>query len=105
MQPGNPRALYGLAVASLLQRDAMRARDLFQQVVTGATGASPDPVALSWSHIYLGRMHDLDGDRDQALADYRAALAVAGVPDDARSAAQRGIDQTYQLAAPAPSPG
>jgi len=105
MQPNNPRALYGLAVASLLQRDAVHARELFEQVVTGAATAAPDPVALSWSHIYLGRMHDLDGDRDQALADYRAALAVTGVPDDARSAAQRGIDQSYQLAVPNPSPG
>ena len=105
MQPGNPRALYGLAVASLLQRDAVHARELFQQVVDGSASAASDPVALAWSHIYLGRMHDLDGDRDQALADYRAAIAVSGVPDDARSAAQRGIDRTYQLAVPNPSPG
>jgi hypothetical protein len=107
-QPNNPRALYGLAVASLLQRDAAHARELFEQVVSGAKGAAGtglDPVALSWSHIYLGRMHDLDGDRDQALDDYRAALAVAGVPDDARAAAQRGIEQGYQLTAPNPSPG
>lgn len=105
MQPGNSRALYGLAVATLLQRDAVHARELFEQVVTGAAAPGADPVALAWSHIYLGRMHDLDGDRDQALTDYRAALAVTGAPADARSAAQRGIDQSYQLAAPSPSPG
>jgi tetratricopeptide (TPR) repeat protein len=112
MQPGQPRALYGLAVASLLQGNAEHARELFEQVVAGASGAPgpndaahSDPVALAWSHVYLGRMHDLDGDRDQALADYRAALAVSGVPEEARSAAQRGIEQSYQLAAPSPSPG
>ena len=110
MQPGQPRALYGLAVASLLQGDAERARGLFEQVVTGASStggaaAHSDPVALAWSHVYLGRMHDLDGDRDQALADYRAALAVSGVPEEARSAAQHGIQQSYQLAAPSKSPG
>jgi len=114
MQQGQPRALYGLAVASLLQGNATRARELFEQVVAGASGGSgandpsaarSDPVALAWSHVYLGRMHDLDGDRDQALADYRAALAVSGVPEEARSAAQRGIDQSYQLAAPSRSPG
>jgi hypothetical protein len=114
MQQGQPRALYGLAVASLLQGNATRARELFEQVVAGASGgpgvndpsaAHSDPVALAWSHVYLGRMHDLDGDRDQALADYRAALAVSGVPEEARSAAQRGIDQSYQLAAPSRPPG
>jgi hypothetical protein len=96
-----------LAIASLLQGNATDARELFQQVVTGASGtpAHPDPVALAWSHVYLGRMHDLDGDRDQALADYRAALAVSGVPEEARSAAQRGMEESYHLAAPSPSPG
>jgi len=88
----------------------MRARELFEQVVTGAAGGAgstpgADPVALAWSHIYLGRMHDLDGDRDEALADYRAALAVTDVPEDARAAAQRGIEQGYQLEKPDPSPG
>ena len=114
MQPGQPRALYGLAIASLLQGNATRARELFRASRDGrargralalATRAHADPVALAWSHIYLGRMHDLDGDREQALADYRAALAVSGAPEEARSAAQRGMEQSYQLAAPSPSPG
>ncbi len=113
MQPSQPRALYGLAIASLLQGNATRARELFGQVVAGASGAPginqaaahSDPVALAWSHVYLGRMHDLDGDRDQALADYRAALAVSGVPEEARSAAQRGIEQAYRLSAPSQPPG
>ncbi len=118
MQPGQPRALYGLAIASLLEGNATRARELFEQVVTSAPGAPAgpaasagdptahaDPLALAWSHIYLGRMHDLDGDRDQALADYHAALDVSGAPEEARSAAQRGMEQAYQLPAPSPSPG
>ena len=63
------------------------------------------PVALAWSHVYLGRMHDLDGDREEALADYRAALSVADAPEAARSAAQHGIEQGYQLAVPSQSPG
>ena len=108
-QPAQPRALYGLAMASLLQGKATRARELFEQVVKGATGAGDaarvDPVALAWSHVYLGRMHDLDGDREEALADYRAALSVADAPEAARSAAQHGIEQGYQLAVPSQSPG
>jgi tetratricopeptide (TPR) repeat protein len=102
--PGQPRALYGLAVASILQGDADKARDLFAQVVAsvapanaGTSGAAPpDPVAFAWSHIFLGRMHDLDGDRPAALLDYHAVLAVNGAPDDARDAAQHGIEQAYQ---------
>ena len=100
--PGQPRALYGLAVACILQGDAERAIALFDQVVAAAQADStqmrPEPSALAWSHIYLGRMHDLQDDRDQALEEYRAALAVGNAPETARSAAQRGIEQAYQPA-------
>jgi hypothetical protein len=101
--PGQPRAVYGSAVAAVLQGDAERARTLFEQVVAAANADStemrPEPATLAWSHIYLGRMHDLQDDRDQALEEYRAALAVENASDTARSAAQRGIEQAYRPAA------
>lgn len=106
--PGQPRALYGLAMASVLQGDAEKARALFQQVVAAANAASPemrpDPAVLAWSHIYLGRMHDLEDDRDQAVEEYRAALGVTDAPESARSAAQNGIEQAYKPAAKSSSP-
>ena len=99
--PGQARALYGLAVASVLQGNAAGARELFEQVVHTATtpadaATRPDSDALAWSHIYLGRMDDLDGDREEALDEYRAALAVADAPEASRTAAQRGLEQEYQ---------
>jgi hypothetical protein len=107
--PGQPRALYGLAVASVLQGNGARARELFTQVVTAASGSQgssrPDPVALAWSHIYLGRMDDLSGDRENALVEYHAALAVADAPESARLAAQQGLEQGYQPAGRNSSPG
>ncbi|HEY4580020.1 MAG TPA: tetratricopeptide repeat protein [Candidatus Acidoferrales bacterium] len=107
--PGDPRALYGFAVASVLLGQGERAYDLFTQVVSAESGADPatrpDPVTLAWAHVYLGRMHDLAGEREQALAEYRGALAVAGAPEAAREAAQRGVEQAYQPAVRNPSPG
>ena len=41
-------------------------------------------------------MYDVEGKRDLAVLEYRAALAVAGAPDAARTAAQRGIETGYQ---------
>jgi tetratricopeptide (TPR) repeat protein len=106
--PGQPRALYGLAVASVLQGEADRARTLFEQVVALAHDESPqmrpEPATLAWSHIYLGRMHDLEEDREQALEEYRAALAIDNASEAARSAAQRGIEQPYRPAVSRPSP-
>ena len=100
--PDDQRATYGLAVASALQGKPDQARELFTKVIAAAQnpladpGAHPDPSNLSWSHIYLGRMYDVEGKRDLAVLEYRAALAVAGAPDSAKTAAQRGIEAGYQ---------
>jgi tetratricopeptide (TPR) repeat protein len=102
--PDNSRANFGLAVASLLNHDADRAQELFEKLVSAPSSAggdavnstsSSDPAILAWSHVYLGRLHDFAEERDQALAEYRAALAIAGAPEAARVAAQRGIDTPY----------
>ncbi len=102
VHPNDLRATYGLAVASALQGQPDRARELFAKVIAAAPNASagageqPDPSSLSWAHIYLGRMYDIDGKRDLAVTEYRAALAVQGAPEPARAAAQRGVDNGYQ---------
>lgn len=107
--PNEPRAVYGLAIASILSGDGDRARELFEQLVAAPesaasgsanSGATSDPSILAWSHVYLGRIHDLEDERDQALVEYRTALAINGSPENARVAAQRGLDAAYQSHAP-----
>jgi len=105
VHPDDERATYGLAVASALQGKPDQARELFTKVIAAAQNplagpeARPDPSNLSWSHIYLGRMYDVEGKRDLAVLEYRAALAVVGAPESARTAAQRGIETGYQTPA------
>ncbi|HTV58091.1 MAG TPA: hypothetical protein VMJ93_04395 [Verrucomicrobiae bacterium] len=106
--PGEPRAVYGLAVASVLMRKVDQAKALFEQVVTlsqqggkDAKAASVDPGILSWSHVYLARIFELEQDEDNALTEFHAALSVTGAPEAARVAAQKGIDSA--AAAPAPA--
>jgi tetratricopeptide (TPR) repeat protein len=100
--PDDERATYGLAVASALQGKPEQARELFTKVIDAAqnplagTEKHSDPSNLSWSHIYLGRMYDVEGKRELAVVEYRAALAVNGAPDSARTAAQHGIDIGYK---------
>jgi tetratricopeptide (TPR) repeat protein len=102
VRPNEMRATYGLAVASALSGKPDRARELFSKVIAasqaspGAGNEQPDPGNVSWSHIYLGRMYDVEGQRDLAVAEYRAALGVAGAPESARAAAQRGVEAGYQ---------
>jgi tetratricopeptide (TPR) repeat protein len=94
--PNDPRAMYGLAISSVLSGKADRARDIFEKIVSNADSSSMDPSVLSWSHVYLGRMHDLEDERDLAVKEYRAALGVAGAPENARAAAQSGVEAAYQ---------
>ncbi len=106
--PHQPRALYGMAVASLMLGQGDQAMEIFQALVSPPTRSAPgspqaapvDPTILAWSHVYLGRLHDLGDERDQALAEYRAALAVEGAPEAARVAAQRGLDEVYKPPVP-----
>lgn len=104
--PEHPRALYGLAVAAVLQGDAPRAKELFQRLVrSDEEGGAPSfpgspaermSLIRAWSHVYLGRLYDMEGQRELALSEYRAALAVPGAPETAKSAAQRGLKTAFR---------
>jgi tetratricopeptide (TPR) repeat protein len=126
--PNEARAVYGLAVASLMQNQAGRAEELFEKIIAAGTEPAstsaapagdasgtptapvddldrPDARMLSWSHVYLGRLYDVQGDRDHAVIEYRAALSVEGAPDSAKAAAQKGVDQSFATPNHAGGPG
>lgn len=94
IDPKNTRAQYGLAVASVMTGQGERAHQLFEQVVQSPAAGPP---ILAWSHVYLGRMNDLAGRRQNALAEYRAALGVSGAPTAAHAAAEQGIQTPFAV--------
>jgi hypothetical protein len=85
------RANFILARASSLQGKMQDAMDYFQKTIQ--TGSEPRLVA--WSHIYLGRIFDIQQDREAALKHYTAALNVGNIAPDTKAAAERGIQQPY----------
>jgi tetratricopeptide (TPR) repeat protein len=89
--PDQPRALYGLGLVALLDRDGVRAKEVFGRLTTGDHAATQDPLVLTWSHIYLARIYDDEGQREQAKTEYHAALDVNGGPEQAKQAAQKGL--------------
>ncbi len=96
--PDAPRALYGLALASAMQHDGQKASELFQRVVqlsAAGSGQKVDAGVLAWSHVYLGRIEDVQGEREQAVAEYKAALAVDGAPRAALAAAVQGVQKGF----------
>jgi tetratricopeptide (TPR) repeat protein len=87
------RANFILARADILTGHPEDAMDRFQKTLA----TSKDQRLLSWSHIYLGRMLDLDCKRDQAIAEYHAALTVRDGQQDTRLAAERGVKTAYAV--------
>jgi TolA-binding protein len=89
--PDQPRAWYGLGLVALLDHDGVRAKEVFGRLTSGDHAATSDPLVLTWSHIYLARILEDEGQIEQARAEYQAALSVDGGPEQARLAAQRGL--------------
>jgi tetratricopeptide (TPR) repeat protein len=89
--PEQTRAWYGIGLVALMDHDGVRAKEVFGRLTSGEHAAADDPMVLAWSHIYLARIYDDEGQADQAKAQYQEALAVAGGPDQARQAAQKGL--------------
>jgi hypothetical protein len=102
--PENPRALYGLAVASLLTGQGQRARGLLERLARSEPVAHEDPEVAGWAHVYLGRLDDLQGRREEALQEYRAALDVQGIPEPVRRAAESGLREPYRPTRPEARP-
>jgi tetratricopeptide (TPR) repeat protein len=92
--PDQARAWYGLGLVALLDHDGPRAKQVFGRLTSGEHAANSDPMVLAWSHIYLARIYDDEGQARQAQAEYQAALTVQGGPEQARQAAQKGLAET-----------
>jgi len=86
------RALFILAEVATMNRDMQGARHYFEE----ALGIAHEPKVVAWSHIYLGRIFDLQEEREAALDHYRAALSASASLPEAKAAAERGLQQPYE---------
>ena len=86
------RALFILAQIATSRGDMDGARGYFQR----ALEVAQEPKVVAWSHIYLGRISDLQEERAVALEHYHAALNAGGALPEAKAAAERGIQEPYE---------
>jgi hypothetical protein len=90
------RALFILAQISL-NKNIDGARDYFEQ----ALQATSEAKVVAWSHIYLGRILDLQDNetggplRAQAVAHYKAAEGASDSLPAAKAAAEQGLEKPY----------
>ncbi len=85
------QAHYLLARVDLMQSQPAAAAADFQETLK----LSKDPRTLAWSHIYLGRLYDVQPDREKAVAEYHAALTVRDSQPDTKAAAESGLKQPF----------
>ncbi len=87
------RANFILARAAAMTGHPEAAIDGFQRTLK----TTKEPRLLAWSHIYLGRMLDLDCKRDEAVSEYKEALEKRDGQQDTRLAAERGVKTAYAV--------
>ena len=85
------RALFGMAVVSSNTRKPGLAEKYFKKTLEVAQ----DLRIVTWAHIYLGRLYDLETDRRKALEQYRAAALTAASYPEALRAVQDGLDRPF----------
>ena len=78
--------------AATLSGDMQGAQSYFGKAIQNAH----DPRTLAWSHIYLGRILDIQENRDGAVEHYRAALAAGDPTPDTKVAAEKGLAAPYE---------
>jgi Tfp pilus assembly protein PilF len=89
--PDQARAWYGIGLVALLDHDAARAKQVFGRLTAGEHAATQDPMVLAWSHVYLARIFDDEGNLEVAKMEYQSVLSVEGGPEQAKLAAQKGL--------------
>ena len=58
--------------------------------------SDPEPQVKAWTLVYLARLSDAAGDREQATRRYREALAVEGASPAAREAASKACNKVLR---------
>ncbi len=88
-------AMYLKSQVLLMQGDPRDSFEGFEDVLK----TSKNPRTISWAHVYLGRLYDIKQpvERDHAVAEYKAALAVPGIVPDARAAAEKGLRTPFEV--------
>lgn len=86
----------GRAEFILARADIMSGKmDEAVQAFTQAIHVSHNLRTIAWSHIYLGRLDDLQGDRKSAVGEYQAAMQSRDGKPDTREAAEAGLKAPF----------
>lgn len=87
----NAQAQYGLARVAITEGDPDLAREHFVH----AAEQTEDAHIRAMSHLYLGRIEDIVGNRDQAVEHYKLALEAGDDSPRTRELAEAGLNAPF----------
>lgn len=85
-------AIYGLALVATQQRQPELAKTYFQQAID----LSRDSHVVAWASIYMGRIFDMEENRELAVKYYQQALKSGDSDPAAKQAAERGLREPFR---------
>jgi len=88
----NGAALYGLGLLASRATDVDQSKLYFERTLKSD---SADAAMKVWSYIYLGRIADLQCQRDRATDYYNQAVAVGDNTRDAQASARSGLSKAF----------
>jgi len=95
--PLSQEALLGVAANLIWHGETQWAREVARRIADAEI--TEPPWVRPWSHLLLGRAHDLAGEREKALLEYKFVYEYALGHDDLAKLAERGLEQPYDPAA------
>jgi tetratricopeptide (TPR) repeat protein len=91
-QPSNSLAHFRLAEAMFYQKNYQAAANAFR----AALGGDLDPKWTEvWSHVYIGKIYDILGQRERAVNEYSLAQHLGDDTAGAQQEVQRYIQKPY----------
>ncbi len=90
----NALADFRMGEAFFYQRNYAAAAQSFRDALDGATDLTTKWTEV-WSHIYLGRIYDIQGDRTRAVNEYSKAKQTADDTGGAQAEAEKSLKKAY----------
>jgi aminopeptidase N len=102
LQSNNSLALFRMGEAMFYQKNYQAAANAFRDALDGDMDSSSKWVGV-WSHVYLGKIFDLTGQRERAVNEYSRAQQMKDDTGGAQAEATKYLAKPYTGDAGAPS--
>ncbi len=90
----NALADFRMGEAFFYQRNYAASAQSFRDALDGSTDATTRWTEV-WSHIYLGRIYDVQGDRTRAVNEYSKAKQTSDDTGGAQAEAEKSLKKAY----------